>query len=45
VIQETWISVIAVFLGVLGTRVGSLESAKIIIGSLKSAKVRSLPGT
>jgi len=36
------------FLGVLGTRFGSLESEKIIIGSLKSEKsvpYRSKPGS
>jgi len=31
-----------VFLGVLGTRFGPLESEKIIIGSLKSEKIGSL---
>jgi len=31
-----------VFLSVLGTRFGSLKSAKIIIGSLKSERIGSL---
>jgi len=33
---------IYIFQGVLGTRFGSLESEKIIIGSLKSEKILSL---
>jgi len=44
------------FKGILGTQIGSLESQKIIIGSLKSEKIgsleseklgpyRSIPGT
>ena len=39
---------VRVFQGVLGTRFGSLESEKIIIGSLESEKsgpYRSIPGT
>ena len=31
-----------IFQGVLGTRIGSLESEKIIIGSLQSEKIVSL---